>query len=250
MELHTPEAADRVLIREPEVSVGPAAPGGRPAVPEPGDLAERIDRAREEERLALSRELHDDIGGTLTALKLRLVGIQKRSAPSRFTAEVQEMAALVDTALAATERLIRALRPGILDQGVVAALQWETAEFTRRSGLQCRFTCSRAAIDMPKAQSLALYRICQEALTNVAKHAAARSVEVHLFRDTDAITLEITDDGRGFDPAAIEGGRFGVVGMRERAKAYGGWVDINSAVSRGTTVMVSMPLRRVEDVQP
>ncbi len=102
---------------------------------------------------------------------------------------------------------------------------------------------------MPKGQTLAIYRICQEALNNVAKHALASGVEVHLFRDADAITLEVSDDGQGFNTALLnESRRFGVLGMRERAQAYGGWVDVNSARGKGTTIMVSIPLRRVEDV--
>jgi len=215
----------------------------------PSDLAERIDNAREEERLALAREMHDDIGGTLSALKLQLAGLRRLADPHQLQSRIDEMSVLLDGAMFATERIIRALRPGILDQGLVPALEWEAREFERRTGIPCTFSSNRPNLEVPKGQTLAIYRICQEALNNVAKHALASGVEVHLFRDADAITLEVSDDGQGFNTALLnESRRFGVLGMRERAQAYGGWVDVNSARGKGTTIMVSIPLRRVEDV--
>jgi signal transduction histidine kinase len=222
---------------------------GTAASAQPSDLAERIDNAREEERLALAREMHDDIGGTLSAVKLHLAALRKAPQSKAIHAELEEMAELLDGALHATERIIRALRPGILDQGLVAALEWESREFERRTRTSCRFRTNRNRLDVPKGQSLAVYRICQEALNNIAKHASASSVEVQLFRDADAVTLEISDNGCGFDPASLEQTqRFGVRGMRERAQGYGGWVELNSRPGRGTTVMLSVPLRRVQDV--
>lgn len=213
------------------------------------ELAERIDNAREEERLALAREMHDDIGGALSALKLHLVALRRAPRSVSMHPELDEMATLLDGAMLATDRIIRALRPGILDQGLVAALQWEAAEFERRTGTACRFRSNRQNIEVPRGQTLAIYRICQEALNNIAKHAVADAVEVQLFRDADAVTLEIRDDGRGFEPASLEKSpRFGIRGMRERAQGYGGWVEINSAPTAGTTIMLSIPLRRVEDV--
>jgi signal transduction histidine kinase len=224
---------------------------GTGTIAQSADLAERIDNAREEERLALAREMHDDIGGTLSALKLRLIALRKAPKCDTMHAELDEMAALLDGAMLATERIIRALRPGILDQGLVSALEWEAKEFERRTGAVCRFHSNRQNLDVPRGQMLAIYRICQEALTNVAKHALAATVEVHLFRDADAVTLEVSDDGQGFNTGLLDQSRrFGVIGMRERAQAYGGWVDISSTPGKGTTIMLSIPLRRVEDVAP
>jgi signal transduction histidine kinase len=245
MDLQTPAGALPLRPESPEQcgKVGMGVPASA------ADLAERIDNAREEERLALAREMHDDIGGTLSAARLHLAALCKAPQAEAIRAELAEMAELLDGALLATERVIRALRPGILDQGLVAALEWEAHEFERRTRTPCRFRSNRNKLEVPRGQSLAIYRVCQEALNNVAKHAAATAVEVQLFRDADAVTLEITDNGRGFDPAALENtSRFGVLGMRERAHGYGGWVELNSRPDRGTTVMLSVPLRRVQDV--
>jgi len=244
MDLQTPAGAPPLCPESPVQCVKVGTTGSTV----PADLAERIDNAREEERLALAREMHDDIGGTLSAVKLHLAALRKAPQSESIRAELEEMAVLLDGALLATERIIRALRPGILDQGLVAALEWEAREFERRTRIACRFRSNRSRLDVPKGQSLAVYRICQEALNNISKHAAATAVEVQLFRDADAVTLEVTDNGRGFDTALLDNSRFGIIGMRERAQGYGGWVDLSSSPGRGTTVMLSVPLRRVQDV--
>lgn len=211
----------------------------------------RIENAREEERAMLARELHDDIGGTLAALKIVVARVQKRGADAALKAELGEMTALLDNASVATQRIIRALRPGILDQGLVVALEWEAKEFQRRTGIVCNFRSNRSLVDVPKGQGVTVYRVCQEALTNVAKHAAASVVEVQLHRDGDGITLEISDNGRGFDASqSAPTDSWGVRGMQERARSHGGWLQIDSTAGRGTTVMLSIPLRRAQDARP
>lgn len=215
------------------------------------EMSARMERVREEERAMLARELHDDIGGTLTALKLTIARLRSHAGNAPIKPELDEMSALLDGAAVSTQRIIRALRPGILDQGLVAALRFEAAEFQRRNGVVCNFHSNRERLDVPKGQGVAVYRVCQEALTNVAKHAQATVVEIQLHRDGDGLSLEVIDNGRGFEASRAGGpDTFGLLGMRERAKSYGGWVQIDSTVGRGTTVMLSVPLRRAQDIRP
>jgi len=198
----------------------------------------------------LARELHDDIGGTLTALKLVVARLRKQAFNAPIRAELDEMVGLVDEATDSAHRIIRALRPGILDQGLVAALRWESTEFQRRNGIACNFRCNRSTLDIPKGQGVAVYRVCQEALTNITKHAGASVVEVTLHRDNEGLSLEVADNGRGFDRTVIPHESFGLLGMEERAKSFGGWLEVNSAPGRGTVVMLSIPLRRAHDTRP
>lgn len=215
------------------------------------ELSTRMERVREEERAMLARELHDDIGGTLAALKLVVSRMRKHAGNAALKPELDEMLSLLDHANGATQRVIRALRPGILDQGLVAALDWEARQFQRRTGIVCNFRANRTQVDVPKGQGVTVYRVCQEALTNAAKHAAASVVDIQLHRDGEGISLEVIDNGHGFDPAIANANEsFGLVGMRERAKSYGGWIEIDSAPGRGTTVMLSIPLRRAQDARP
>ena len=215
------------------------------------EFSARLERMREEERAMLARELHDDIGGTLAALKMVIARLRKHAGNAHIKSDLDEMRSLADAATRATQNIIHELRPGILDQGLVAAIEWEAREFQRRTGVACNFRSNRDKLDVPKGQGVAVYRICQEALTNVAKHAEARVVEIQLHRDGNGLTVEVTDDGRGFDPARVPApDSFGLVGMRERARAYGGWVELNSTAGRGTTVMLSLPLRRAQDQRP
>lgn len=213
------------------------------------DLSRRLERVREEERGVLARDLHDTIGGTLTALRIIISRLRKHAGNAPIKTDLDEMASLTDQAASSIQDVIRALRPGILDQGLVAAVEWESRDFQRRSGTVCNFRTNRPVLDIPKAQGVALYRICQEAMTNISKHTSATVVEVVLHRDGDGVSLEVTDNGGGFDvatPASPDS--FGIVGMEERLRAYGGWIEISSTPGRGTTVMASVPLRRAQDV--
>jgi signal transduction histidine kinase len=193
--------------------------------------------------------MHDEIGGTLGALKLMLVALRRQPCPAPVTQGITEIEEVLDGAMASADRIIRALRPAVLERGVVEALRHETGEFSRRHRIKAQFQSNRETVELPQGQALTVYRVCQEALSNVARHSAASDVSVDLFRDTGSVTLEIADNGRGFDTARLsETVRLGVAGMRERARSFGGWVQIDSQPGRGTTVMLQMPLRRVADI--
>jgi two-component system, NarL family, sensor histidine kinase UhpB len=222
-----------------------------PAAVPAADMEARLARVREDERVMLARELHDEVGGTLAALRMSIDRLGKHAGNAPFKPQLDEMRSLCDTASRAIQDVIRALRPGILDQGLVAAIRWEAQEFQRRTGIACNLRSNRDKIDVPKGQGVTLYRICQEALTNVAKHAAASIVSIELERDSEGIKLAITDNGRGFDTSTpISADSFGIVGMRERVKTYGGRVEVTSAQGAGTTLLVRIPLRRAQDTRP
>jgi PAS domain S-box-containing protein len=207
------------------------------------DLARRLSEIREEERLTIARELHDQVGQALTALKLDLAGVRGQMAAGQGTARLETMDALLDSTLETTRRISAMLRPSILDDlGLAAAIRWQAAEFTQRTGVPCETRVSDDETTLPASTALALFRILQEALTNVARHAEARHVVVELLRERESAALVISDDGRGLPAVEVAGKRsLGVMGMRERAAALGGEIEISGAPGRGTTVRARIP---------
>jgi len=208
-------------------------------------LTQHLERAKEDERRAIAQEIHDDIGGALTALKFEVVRLSRElqardgERSQRLTA-IQE---LLESAVIASHRIQHALRPAVLDAGLVAALEWLTRGFSERSGLAVEFQSNRDEFEIDPDRAAALYRVGQEALTNVRKHArGAKRVHMQLFALADEVTLEITDDGPGFDTGSLEvTAGFGVRGMLERARGLGGWAEVSSSPGRGATVMFSIP---------
>ncbi|MGZ8981786.1 MAG: ATP-binding response regulator [Burkholderiaceae bacterium] len=218
-------------------------------------LTQHLERAKEDERRAIAQEIHDDIGGALTALKFEVVRLSREleardgESSQRLTA-IQE---LLESAVIASHRIQHALRPAVLDAGLVAALEWLTRGFAERSGLAVEFQSNRDEFEIAPDRAAALYRVAQEALTNVRKHSnGARRVQMQLFAMADEVNIEVTDDGPGFDTGSLEiTAGFGVRGMMERARGLGGWAEVSSAPGRGTTVMFSIPLAaRGEDAGP
>ncbi len=207
------------------------------------ELAQHLERVKEEERRAIAREIHDDIGTTLTALKFELARLARDLGDRPAAApRVNAMNELLAHAVAASHRIQHDLRPPVLDAGLVAALEWLARGFTERTAVPVDFDANRDEIDIAAERAAALYRVAQEALANVAKYAHARRVTMHLFASGGEVTLEVADDGVGFDPqmlAATPG--FGVRGLVERARGLGGWAEVNAAPGRGTTVMFSIP---------
>lgn len=196
----------------------------------------------EEERAAIARELHDEVGGTLMALKADIDWLRPRAADSaEIQAKIADMASLVDALLAAARRLSAALRPELLDLGIVGTLEAKCAEFASRTGLGCRFRTNAEELALAPERALALYRVVQEALTNAARHAGATRVDVELFATAREVTLEIRDDGCGLAPEdLVKPGSFGLRGMRERLERLGGWIEITGAPGRGTTIMAGL----------
>lgn len=200
---------------------------------------------QEKERAALARELHDELGQLLTAIRMDAVWLQERLREKDFKAAERAAAIcrLVDTTIEEVRAMALRLRPGVLDDlGLVEALEMYTTEFERRVPMACIFTHQ----DVPAVDSgtaTAAYRIAQEALTNVARHADATRAEVRLTVKQGALLLKVGDDGRGFDPDRLHQGQMlGLVGMRERAALVGGTLSVVSSPGRGTVVALRVPL--------
>jgi len=211
------------------------------------ELAQHLQTSVEAERAAIAREIHDDVGGSLTALKLELAWIARHSDSETVRSRVASAQEIVTHAIEASQRVMHNLRPAILEQGLVAALQWMTSRFERRTGVACHFRTDAAALELPAGVPLVAYRTAQEALTNVTKHAQASRVDVELATAAGVLTLEISDDGRGFSAGDLAKARsFGIRGLRERAGTVGGWVDLSSG-GRGSTLILSVPLTPAGD---
>ena len=209
------------------------------------ELAAYLQNAREEERAAIARELHDEFGQALTALKIDLAWLDRRLPPRRadLTAKVNAMSALLHDTIGAVRRVTAGLRPGLLDDlGLVAAIEWQAQEFAGRTGLACELRLGEQDLALDRDLATALFRIFQEALTNVARHAAATRVEVALEDRPDVLTLVVRDNGKGIAPGQeFAPHSLGLLGMRERARAWGGDVMIAGVAGQGTTVTVRIP---------
>jgi signal transduction histidine kinase len=206
--------------------------------------------AREEERCRLARELHDDLGQALTGLKMELSWLEHRVAgePSPSAADVhakvQVMRQLVERAMHTVRTVITELRPEALDRlGLVAALEWQAETFARQVGLRCRFHATDEPVELDGGRASSVFRVFQEMLTNVARHAAASRVDVEIAQNHEVFVVTVRDNGRGFEPGALtRPSAFGLLGMRERALLLGGEIEITTAPRRGTTVILSVPL--------
>lgn len=209
-------------------------------------LTAHLENIKEKERATIARDLHDDIGGALAAIGFELTALGKRVADDPASVRsITQMREQLERALGTMQRMMMSLRPSILDAGLVAALEWLTRDFGRRTGIKAAFSSNREEIDVSSEISTAAFRICQESLTNVLRHAEASSVRIELFVDAKNLTIEIRDNGRGIGPDDLAKiGVFGVVGMRERARGLGGWLELDSS-KEGASVMLSLPNRNV-----
>lgn len=211
------------------------------------ELAGHLQTSVERERAAIAREIHDDVGGSLTALKFDLDWIARRAGSPEVLQRVLSAQETVNHAIEASQRIMHNLRPAILEQGLVAALQWMAARFERRSGVMCAFRTSHESLQLPAGVPLVAYRTAQEALTNVSKHAQATRVSVDLSLVGDVLSLEVSDNGRGLSRADLAKARsFGIRGLQERAGTVGGWIDLSSGAA-GTTLILSIPLQGEAD---
>jgi signal transduction histidine kinase len=214
-------------------------------------LTQHLERAKEDERRAIAQEIHDDIGGALTALKFETVRLTRELAGnSALKPRLDAINHLLESAVVACHRIQHALRPAVLDAGLVAALEWLTRGFSERTSIPVDFRANREDFEIAPDRAAALYRVAQEALTNIRKHAGARRVHMQLFALADEISLEIADDGAGFEPGSLDvTPGFGVRGLLERARGLDGWAEVSSAPGRGTTVMFSIPPVAAERVR-
>jgi signal transduction histidine kinase len=215
-------------------------------------LSSKVLSAREEEGTRIARELHDELGSALTGLKWELEALNHefsawRDQPeqSALQRRTRAMVKLADAMIGSVRRIASELRPSILDDlGLVDAIEWLAAQFRSRTGIQCRCRPPAGPVDLTAEQSTAVFRIFQETLTNILRHARATEIEVSMDRGPDKFTLTVKDDGRGFDEADEKGQSLGLLGMRERARLIGGKVEILSEQGGGTTVLVEIPLGR------
>ena len=206
------------------------------------DLALHMVQAKEYEWAATAREIHDEIGGSLTAIEFDLAWIRSHNEDPAVARRVADAMTMAAAALEASQRIMLNLRPGILEEGLVPALEWLTRSFRDRTGIETRFESNRDSFQCPDDVCMTFYRVCQESLTNITRHAQASQVDVQLFLGGGEITLEITDNGIGARPAALKKpSSLGIIGMRERARGHGGTLDVSGVEGRGTTVMLAVP---------
>jgi PAS domain S-box-containing protein len=209
------------------------------------EFATAANQLREQEKRRIARELHDELAQALAGLKMDISWIKgKFQAPPAITEKLNAMETLLDTTVAATRRISSDLRPMMLDDlGLVPATEWLTQNFTERTGIHCKLAIADPDIELQDPHATTIYRVLQESLTNVAKHARASSVEVRLERADGEIVLIARDDGAGF---SLESSRkpnsYGLIGIRERVYLLGGKVRIDSAPGDGTRIEVRLPL--------
>ncbi len=214
-------------------------------------LAVRLQQVREEERTKIAREMHDEFGQMLTALHMDLSLLQRMV--SRIVTDpvgrvsifgkISSISELVEKTIRSARRIITELRPAVLDElGLLTAIQWQALEFENRTGIRCRIARLQRDISLDQTASTAVFRIFQEALTNVAKHAEAENVTISLRIEENSVVMEISDDGKGMEEEKkLDPTSTGILGIRERVIALNGAFEIKSGKGEGTTLIVSVP---------
>ena len=212
-------------------------------------LAGRLQTVREEEQTRIAREIHDELGGALTGLKIDFslltraaLKIKNETVKTSLLAGMDSMIESIDATIHTVRRIAMELRPGVLDDlGLAAALEWQLKDFEKRTGIRCEFFPPVEDISLDADLSTALFRIFQEAMTNVARHSGATEVCVRLHADADSTTLEVADNGKGIGKKkTLSKESLGLLGMRERAQMFGGRVTVTGTPGRGTTVTVEI----------
>ncbi|MDX8379017.1 MAG: PAS domain S-box protein [Gallionella sp.] len=212
------------------------------------DLAAQGAALREAELKHLAREVHDELGQLLTALRMdiSLLRIQFGERDTTLMTHIQAMLVLVDKAIQGVRDVSSNLHPAALDMGIVSAITWLINEFKTRTGVSCHFQLIDDLFGMDDAHTLTLFRIVQESLTNIARHAHASHVAIRIQKCDEKVCIEVRDDGCGYDMVKVEEAQsFGLMGMKERALAVGGKVEFSSALGQGTVVFVEVPLLQI-----
>jgi PAS domain S-box-containing protein len=208
-------------------------------------LTSHLEGIREEERSRIALEIHDELGQQLTGLKMDASWILKKLKDSDkdIGYKMAGMIALIEETVRTVKRISSELRPGILDDlGLIAALEWQSQEFSKRTGIECIFFSSIMDAEPEKTLATNIFRVYQEALTNVARHSMAVRVETTIEIQDGKMRLIITDNGRGFDKDEVKGrNSLGLIGMRERANNFNGLLNISTEVGRGTTIVLELP---------
>jgi signal transduction histidine kinase len=215
-------------------------------------LSASLQEARETESRRIARQIHDNLGAALTGLKMDIAWINKHIQDPRslLQARLQSMSELIDQTVDSVRRIATELRPAILDEvGLVPALEWQLREFQSRTGIACSFEGGLENSDLNDAEATAVFRIFQESLTNIARHAHASQVRVAVEENEQSLCLRIADNGRGIRPAEINRQQsLGLLGMQERALMVGGQVRIDGDSQRGTCVTIRLPRRSAREL--
>lgn len=210
------------------------------------NLTTYLQNVREKERMHIAREIHDELGQALTAIKIDASWLSKKSKDKVILDKTESMIQLIDQTIASVQKISSELRPGILDDlGLISAIEWQAGEFSKRTGIKCVSDIKEADISLDQTRSTAIFRIFQESLTNIARHSKATKVNIMLKQKDDRLVLKISDNGRGISREKINSPKsYGILGMRERVIYCGGEITINRNKGKGTTVTLSIPIER------
>jgi signal transduction histidine kinase len=216
------------------------------------ELTAHLERVKETERAGVAREIHDEIGALFFGLKVDLAWLRKRlEGQAPLVERLDAMAAQLDAGVQASQRIVRLLRPPVLDYGVVGAAEWLARDFQSRTGIACAFEANVEELKLAPELGTAIFRVLQESLTNVLRHAGARRVDVRLHAGDGRVRLEVRDDGRGVAAEDLaKRSSYGVRGMRERARELGGAFDLGAAPQGGTVLVLSLPQREAKEGEP
>ena len=211
------------------------------------NLALYIESSREEEKKRIAKDIHDELGHALTALKLELMWLIKKKYLRQevLYERTRKMNELIESTIRKVRSISSELRPSLLDHfGIVAAIEWQSAEFQKRSAIRCKVVVPGHELNLDEKYSTAIYRIFQEILTNIARHSRATRVDVHLEVVNNELKLRVSDNGKGIKKENINSRKsFGLIGMYERATALGGKLSISGVSGIGTTVTLTLPLK-------
>lgn len=207
------------------------------------DMRSKREEAREDERKHIARELHDELGQHLSAIRLELSFVRMRWGADNpeLREKVQSVQKSIDGVIYVVRDLVARLRPVVLDMGIASALEWLVCEFRTSSQIKCDLQIDEQVVDLSPWQTSTVFRLVQESLTNIGRHAHARSAQVSLQRRSDIYVLTVCDDGLGFDPTTIGVKSLGLQGMRERAQMLDGRLDLRTRPGEGTEIVVAFP---------
>ena len=207
-------------------------------------LTEHLNAVREQERLHMAREIHDELGQLLTVMKMDVSWLNRKleQPPGPIQDKLNDLLKMLDNTVKTVRRISSELRPSLIDDlGLVAAMEWHIEEFSKRSGIDCVTDFPKTEMLIPDSIKISIYRILQESLTNVGRHSQAKNVHIRLQNAENQLILKIEDNGVGFDESKRKKKTLGLIGARERAESQGGTYRIESMPGQGTTVTVEIP---------
>jgi signal transduction histidine kinase len=211
-------------------------------------LSGRLVRAQEDERRTLARELHDEIGQSLSAIMMEAGNVEAAAPTSEIRDRASSIGATAEKTLNSVRDLALLLRPSMLDDfGLLPALNWHAREMSKRTGLNVRVSADEASGGLPEEHTTCIYRLVQEALNNAARHAGARNLQVTVKSEGERVVFSVQDDGSGFDKGIVRG--LGLLGMEERVRRLGGTFQIDSQLGRGTTISAELPLAEMGEAE-